>query len=73
MGLQQMQNKKCGGDLGKDKNIIFIADSTNAERGGFSIPERKIYGTLEEIITNSQGRLIIGLFASNFERMISYY
>jgi len=62
--------KKVWGDLGKDNNILFIADSTNAERGGFSIPETKVYQTLEEIITAAEGRLIIGLFASNFHRMI---
>jgi len=64
------REKKVWGDLGKDNNIIFIADSTNAERGGFSIPEKKVYKTLEEIVTQTKGRLIIGLFASNFERMI---
>ncbi|XKT74129.1 MAG: ribonuclease J [Patescibacteria group bacterium UBA2163] len=64
------EEKKVWGELGKDDNIVFIADSTNAERGGFSIPETKIYGTLEEIITAADGRLIIGLFASNFHRMI---
>lgn len=64
------KEKKVWGDLGKDKNILFIADSTNAERGGFSIPEQKVYQTLEEIITNTKGRLIVGLFASNFERVI---
>lgn len=62
--------KKTWGDLAKDENILFIADSTNAERGGFSIPETKVYQTLEEIITQAEGRLIIGLFASNFHRMI---
>ena len=62
--------KKVWGDIGKDKNILFMADSTNAERGGFSIPETKVYQTLEEIITKTEGRLIIGLFASNFHRMI---
>lgn len=62
--------KKVWGDLGRDTNILFIADSTNAERGGFSIPETKVYQTLEDIITAAEGRLIIGLFASNFHRMI---
>lgn len=62
--------KKTWGDIGKDSNILFIADSTNAERDGFSIPETKVYQTLEEIITQAEGRLIIGLFASNFHRMI---
>ena len=69
-GVPTDAEQKVWGTLGKDKNILFIADSTNAERSGFSIAERQIYGTLEEIITGTKGRLIIGLFASNFERMI---
>ncbi len=69
-GVPSEREERVWGGLGKDKNILFIADSTNAERGGFSIPESKVYQTLEEIITQTKGRLIIGLFASNFERMI---
>lgn len=69
-GVPSEREERVWGGLGNDKNILFIADSTNAERGGFSIPESKVYQTLEEIITQTKGRLIIGLFASNFERMI---
>ncbi len=61
---------KTWGDLGKDKNIFFIADSTNAEKDGFSIPEIRVIQTLEDIIKTVSGRLIIGTFASQFERMI---
>jgi len=61
---------KKWGDLGKDNNLMFIADSTNAERDGFSIPERRVHETLESIVRTVQGRLIIGTFASQFERMI---
>ncbi len=64
------KEKKVWGDLGKDKNIIFIADSTNAERDGFSIPEKRVHQTLEEIIRTVKGRIIVSLFASNFERVI---
>jgi len=64
------KEKKVWGGLGQEKNIIFIADSTNAERDGFSIPETRVYQTLEEIIRSVKGRIIVGLFASNFERMI---
>jgi len=56
--------------LGKDKNLIFIADSTNAEKGGFSIPEARVYKTIDDIIKNVKGRLIIGTFSSQFERMV---
>lgn len=61
---------KTWGDLGKDKNIFFIADSTNAEKDGFSIPEKRVIQTLEDIVKNVSGRLIIGTFASQFERMV---
>lgn len=56
--------------LGAEKNLLFIADSTNAEIEGFSIPDKKVHDTLEEIIKTVKGRLIIGTFASQFERMI---
>lgn len=64
------REQKTWGDLGKDKNIFFIADSTNAERDGFSIPEKRVNQTLEDIVKTVSGRLIIGTFASQFERMI---
>ncbi len=62
--------KKKWGALGAEKNLIFIADSTNAEKDGFSIPERRVNQTLEDIVKTVPGRLIIGTFASQFERMI---
>lgn len=58
------------GSLGKDKNILFIGDSTNAERDGFSIPETRVHTNIENIIREVKGRLIVGTFASQFERMI---
>lgn len=69
-GTPSDREQKTWGDLGKDKNIFFIADSTNAERDGFSIPEKRVIQTLEEIVKTVSGRLIIGTFASQFERMI---
>jgi ribonuclease J len=38
-GVPSAKEKNTWGGLGKDKNILFIGDSTNAERDGFSIPE----------------------------------
>lgn len=69
-GVPTEREVKTWGDLGKDKNIFFIADSTNAEKDGFSIPEKRVIQTLEDIIRTVSGRLIIGTFASQFERMI---
>ncbi|MEK7180341.1 MAG: RNase J family beta-CASP ribonuclease [Patescibacteria group bacterium] len=56
--------------IGKEKNILLIADSTNAERTGFSIPEKVVNDNIDNIIRESKGRLIIGTFASQFQRMI---
>ncbi|PIT91264.1 hypothetical protein COU17_01390 [Candidatus Kaiserbacteria bacterium CG10_big_fil_rev_8_21_14_0_10_49_17] len=69
-GKPSKKEEENFGRLGKEKNLILIADSTNAEKDGFSIPEQRVYDTLEEIIRNTKGRLIIGTFASQFERMI---
>lgn len=65
------KEKKVWGDIGKENNLFFIADSTNAEREGFSIPESRVNKTLEDIVRGVTGRLIIGTFASQFERMIN--
>jgi ribonuclease J len=69
-GIPSEREQKTWGDIAKDKNIFFIADSTNAEKDGFSIPEKRVLQTLEDIIRTVSGRLIIGTFASQFERMI---
>ena len=69
-GIPTEREIKTWGTLAKDKNIFFIADSTNAEKDGFSIPEKRVVQTLEDIIKTVSGRLIIGTFASQFERMI---
>jgi ribonuclease J len=55
--------------VGQNKNLALICDSTNADREGFSAPEGEVLSTLDGIIKNSTGRLIIGTFASQFERL----
>lgn len=69
-GIPSEREVKTWGEIGKDKNIFLVADSTNAEKDGFSIPESRVIQTLEDIIKTVSGRLIIGTFASQFERMI---
>ncbi|MDP2593296.1 MAG: ribonuclease J [bacterium] len=54
----------------KEKTLLLLADSTNVENPGFSTPEHLVHEGLEEIIKNSEGRLIIGTFASQFVRII---
>jgi ribonuclease J len=69
-GIATEAEQKVWGDLGKDNNLFMIADSTNAEKDGFSISERRVSQTLEDIIKTVKGRLIIGTFASQFDRMV---
>ena len=54
----------------REKTLLLMTDSTNIENPGFSIPERETHKNLEEIIKNVKGRLFIGTFASQLERMI---
>ncbi|MFW6209945.1 MAG: ribonuclease J [Patescibacteria group bacterium] len=57
--------------VGLNNNLALLCDSTNADRTGFSASEARVYQTLEEIIRTAKGRLIIGTFASQFDRLIS--
>jgi ribonuclease J len=55
----------------KDRKVLLLmADSTNVENPGFSIPEKQVHKNIEEIIKNTKGRLIITTFASLLERML---
>lgn len=54
----------------KEKVLLLMTDSTNIENAGFSTPERLVHKNLEEIIKSIKGRLIIGTFASQLERMV---
>jgi len=69
-GTPTTREDKIWSKVGKGNNILLFADSTNAEKDGFSIPETVVNNTLETIIREAPGRLIIGTFASQFERMI---
>ena len=53
-----------------EKVLMLMADSTNVENPGFSIPEKKVHKNIEEIIKNAQGRLIIATFSSLLERLM---
>ena len=55
----------------KDENVLFLMmDSTNVDNPGFSTPERVVHENLDEIIKHTSGRLIIGTFASQLERVM---
>jgi len=50
---------------------LLMSDSTNSEVEGFSMSEKKVAGTIEEIIRKTSGRLIVSTFASNLYRLAS--
>ncbi len=54
----------------QEPTLLLLADSTNIENPGFSVPERETHKNIEDIIKNIKGRLFIGTFASQLERMI---
>lgn len=56
--------------LGKEKNLVLLMESTNAEAPGFSIPEKTVHQNLEKIIAGAKGRVITGTFSSLLERII---
>src|SRR3989344_4735881 len=58
------------GKLSEEKNLLLLADSTNVERPGFSIPEKVVFKNIEKIIREIQGRLIVATFSSLLERLI---
>ena len=57
-------------ELGKRGVLLYMSDSTNAEREGYSLSEKVVGDTLEKLfIENKDKRIIVAAFASNVDRM----
>ena len=57
-------------ELGKKGVLALMCDSTNAERPGFTMSERTVGKTFDNIFANHTGsRIIIATFASNVDRV----
>ena len=57
-------------ELGKKGVLLYMSDSTNAEREGYSLSEKVVGDTLEKLfIENKDKRIIVAAFASNVDRM----
>jgi len=57
-------------ELGKRGVLALLADSTNAERPGFTMSESTVGKAFDEIFSNSAGhRIMVATFASNVDRL----
>ncbi len=56
-------------ELGKKGVLALLADSTNAERSGFTVSESSVGETFRELFRNATGRIIVATFASNVYRV----
>ncbi len=52
------------------KTLLMMADSTTCEKPGFSIPEPAVHHTIEGLIKDAKGRVIVATFSSLLERLI---
>ncbi len=66
-GMSTDLNKfaRCG-----EKGVLaLLSDSTNVEKEGYTISDKEIGETLDKIIADRTGRIIVALFASNIARI----
>ena len=55
--------------LGNEGVLALMADSTNVERPGYTMSERKVGETFNNLFDHARGRIIIAMFASNVHRI----
>jgi ribonuclease J len=56
-------------ELGNEDVLLLCADSTNADRPGFSPSEAIVGPKLEELFLGCEGRIVVTCFASNIHRV----
>ncbi len=49
--------------------LAFFSDSTNAEKEGYTLSEKDVRKTLEDLFQTCRGRLVVASFASNITRI----
>ena len=56
-------------ELGEKGVMVMMSDSTNADRNGFTMSEKVVGQTFEELFGKCTGRIIVTTFASNIHRI----
>lgn len=56
-------------EIGKKGVLVLMADSTNVERPGYTMSEKTVGNTFNEIFMGAKQRIIVATFASNVHRV----
>ena len=56
-------------EIGKEGVLVLLADSTNVERPGYTMSEKTVGKTFNEIFMGAKQRIIVATFASNVYRV----
>lgn len=57
----------------QQRKVLFLAmDSTGIERPGWSLSEKKVIESVDRIVKDTGGRILIATFASQVERIIAF-
>ncbi|MFX4302150.1 ribonuclease J [Alicyclobacillus tolerans] len=65
---RQADLQKLAG-YGSQGVLALVADSTNAERPGFTPSEKSVGKTIDHLVAQAPGRIILSTFASNIHRV----
>lgn len=65
----EVTDLNCFAEYGNQGVLALLSDSTNAERPGFTLSERQIGHTLDTLIREAKGRVIIAVFSSHIPRL----
>lgn len=57
------------GEIGKKGVLVLLSDSTNATKEGMSDSEKKVGKTLQAVMRQSEGRIVVATFASSLHRV----